>query len=359
MGILGRVLIVLNLLAAGGFVYVGMMDYKIRTDWAIGIFKYEIAVAGLPLEESKTSASDGFVALDFQYPDRQPVPEIPTSIFNQFFIPAAGGNELGGGAVTSLNAEVKRVQTKINEVLDSLDGDAAKVRKLFAYLINQPKTFEEREKIRSMANANNALEQLRGELSRRFEVLLSPVARDAAVDADGRKVTHRTIAERREEIGHLLYHLSPEPAWQDRVLFLLGQETYVGVVSNQAASLQLMATRLQTIMTDEQSLFEPRYQELVQKALFLALEVRSRSVELASQIQLTADHQTLVEAREAEVAAVKMELAKARQETKDGLVKLAGLEQQAFQIQREIGEALDTIVGLESDIRKREVGSGR
>jgi len=360
---LGRVLIILNLLAAGAFIYVGLMDRKIREDAAFRVFLHEFAIAGLPLEDGKAVVDADHVAIDFQYSNSQAIDQLNRRSFSQLFIPVRGGQELDEAAgkepITSLLAEVKRTQNRVNEVLDSIEAVPVRIDKLYAYLINQAKTFEERERIRAMRTNPKAYDLLRDELTRRFDTAQSPLSTDADLDADGNKLTHRTRSERREEIGHLLYHLSSEKEWRDRVLVVLGQQTYVSVLTSQAANLELMATRIRTLISDDASKFEPRYQELAQKALFLALDVRARVVALKSQQQLAADHLALQESREAEVDAIRMELGKARQITKDGLADQAKLEARLFQVQQEIGAALDELVALEINVRKREVGSGR
>src|SRR5688500_10970007 len=50
MSLLGKILAVLNLLAAGGFLYLAVLDYSIRQQWSYALFRHDIALLGMPVD---------------------------------------------------------------------------------------------------------------------------------------------------------------------------------------------------------------------------------------------------------------------------------------------------------------------
>src|SRR5580704_2972736 len=76
MGIFGKVLIVLNILAGVGFVYLVAADRAERQKWTAAAFRHELLIVGLPLEPSKGSADDDFVPFDFKVNDAQRLTQV-------------------------------------------------------------------------------------------------------------------------------------------------------------------------------------------------------------------------------------------------------------------------------------------
>lgn len=381
MGVLGKVLIVLNILAAGAYSYLALQSRKVRQEAAFAVFRHEVAVAGLPPVPGKTYANDAEVSLDFQYADSAPVsfraedpkspgvrtaqvpteaggpvsrvvPVMPKKDFEKLFAGATGGEELGGGTVASQLEEVRRARKKVEEVLESdvLAAGDAKLKKVYAYLIDQARTYEERAGLAAKFQTPNGLEQLRDDLFARFDRAAE------LLEAGAGKGGKHSFAQARAEAAHLLTYLSADPEWRTRVLVVVGQRAYIDALKGQAQNLDAMATRVATLIIDDQSKFEPRYQELTQKALFLALEVRKVAADLAAAKNVSAQHTQTLQSAQAENQALKEELVVARQATKERLAEQARMEQRLFALQREIGDALDQIIDLESEVRKREVG---
>jgi hypothetical protein len=51
MTLVGYLLAVLNLLAAGAFLYLALLDYGVRQTWSYAVYRYELALSGLPVDK--------------------------------------------------------------------------------------------------------------------------------------------------------------------------------------------------------------------------------------------------------------------------------------------------------------------
>src|SRR5262249_1750657 len=151
MSLLGKLLLVVNLLAAAGFVYLATQDWKGRQTITASGLRYILLVEGLPLDEERIK--------DRKYDDSEEVPfavrsgpgGIPTEtvskkVLDEYFKTAQGGDgpgSLGGGTVTNQLAEVKRVKAKVEDYLKAA-GTAEKLPLLKEWMALQPETYEER-----------------------------------------------------------------------------------------------------------------------------------------------------------------------------------------------------------------------
>ncbi|QVL31068.1 hypothetical protein KIH39_19780 [Telmatocola sphagniphila] len=142
MGLLSKILLVLNLLAAGAFIYLASSVWGKRQEWTYSVFRHTIALKGLPLEgESGTGSED--VPFDYQVNDQVRLNTIRKSTL-QKAIPS-GGSEFGGEPVNSQTAELKRLQQKIFSQIDGADGNPAKLNLILKYLLNLAQTGAHRD----------------------------------------------------------------------------------------------------------------------------------------------------------------------------------------------------------------------
>ena len=51
MSLLGKILAVLNILAAGAYLYLADMDYGLRRAWSYAVFRYDVALQGMPVDK--------------------------------------------------------------------------------------------------------------------------------------------------------------------------------------------------------------------------------------------------------------------------------------------------------------------
>ena len=149
MGLLSKILMGLNLVAALAFIYLGTTVWSKRQEWTYSVFRHTEALIGLPLGSPLDSPLDGdagtgdIVPFDFPVNDGLRLTEIRKSTLQK--IVPAGGNEFGGDAVASQTAEIKRVQQKVMSFVDAADGAAAKRALLLKYLNNLARTGAHRD----------------------------------------------------------------------------------------------------------------------------------------------------------------------------------------------------------------------
>ena len=51
MSLFGKILAVLNIAAAGAFLYLAAMDYGLRQAWSYAVFRYDVALKGMPVDK--------------------------------------------------------------------------------------------------------------------------------------------------------------------------------------------------------------------------------------------------------------------------------------------------------------------
>jgi hypothetical protein len=151
MSILGKVLIVLNLLAAGAFAYFTLENRKVRQDLTRAAIVRHIQLNGEPVEPGTPPAG-----LD---PDDVPfkvdVNGRPYETLAKKTIAAAvpqGGETLGGEPVYDQTAEVKRVQAKVFDNIQKAAGQDPNLRFqwLRAYALAVARTGAERDGVNAV-----------------------------------------------------------------------------------------------------------------------------------------------------------------------------------------------------------------
>src|SRR5688572_6670828 len=113
MSVLGKVLAVLNIVAALAFVYLATQVRGARQAWSYAAFRHELVLDGVPL--------------DAEVKDRDGTPVV------ERLTPATLG-QLGGVART-LREEAERRKAELRGEIDQAGDDAAKRRKLEEILL--------------------------------------------------------------------------------------------------------------------------------------------------------------------------------------------------------------------------------
>lgn len=175
MGLFGKILLIVNLLASGGFVYLAIQDYKGRQSITASGIRHIILLDGLPLDGGPDAippreASTGdnysdFLATEIPFEVEGPGNIKTTSISPELlyvYFAAAGdgaGSPLAGPIpVASQMAEVKRVWGIIKGVIDKAEGNPAKAQFAGAWLMLQADSIEERTEILDWIAKSNGAE---------------------------------------------------------------------------------------------------------------------------------------------------------------------------------------------------------
>jgi len=395
MGILGKILLVLNLLALGGFGFLAVQDWKGRQTIAAAGIRHVLLVNGLPLDGGTdpvpprvAAGSDDFA--DFaatELPFRvevgpKAVETISPELLYVYFAaagagapgaggidlagagaPGAGGIDLAGPApVTSQLAEVRRVYALVKAHVDGLDG-AAKASAAAGFLLLQAESIEDRTEYQTLLAARNG-DELARRLYLRFDRVLNPpalpdlsaltpentLAKATELRSGGVKDEH----ERRVRAAHLLVHLDSGAGWQKRTMLVVGLKRYVRTVVEQTLRFRDMAARVEQQAAADQDRFVGEYAQLRGLAIEktqIANNMRQDRARLEQQVQ---KDEEFVELRQTQLKELQDQLAKLKAEVDLLLARQYLTEQQLFEVQREVGLTLEAIYGLEADLGAKE-----
>jgi len=153
MSILGKLLIVLNLLAAGAFAYLTLENYKLRHVLTARALENDVRLSGLPVEPPDGPNDYGSDRVPFRYPSGSGVIESISKKDLVKILPK-GGEPFGesGEPIADQQAEVKRVQQKLISLLPALDPQNPKARFdwLYLYLLNLARSGAERDGVNGL-----------------------------------------------------------------------------------------------------------------------------------------------------------------------------------------------------------------
>jgi hypothetical protein len=427
MNLLGKLLILFNLLAAGGFLYLATQDWKGRQTITAAAIGFKLHIVGLPVEGPDTFDREDETEFRTELAGGYQTKTISKKILDNYFAvaPAVDSPSFPSdkGPVPSQLAEVKRVKAKIESTMKD-KSDAEKVSLLNEWLINQSETYDQRLELRALVASGN-LAELEKRLFSLFEAVLNPPASASAEslarfmltdqvlanlknsnvpdtvllkltplknkdlsredmekelapllgDLTGEEKTYykelivdsalssqhpdtRTkpldAAERQNRIARLLVHLSVDPAWQKRVVIVVGLRRYVNAIADQAVRYKNMYARLDQLMVTAQSDFlakEAALNQLARDRTDLANQQSRLKAEKAEELRKEDD---FVGQRKTQLDAIKKQLAKIKAEVDDMLVKQGNIESGLFDVQREVAITLDEIYHLETVLAERE-----
>lgn len=372
MSLLGKILLVFNLLAAGGFAYLATQDWKGRQTTTAAGFRHLLLLKGFPLDGKDAFDEEGGVDFKFEMAGSVPTTHVSKALLTTYFASAAGAASptgpvpLGGTeVVTNQLAEVKRVRALVEKAV----GESAnKVGVLAGYLLPMAETYEERAAILA-GNEND----LSARLGAKFDAVLKPAARQdvtsLAPNPDEKNVANldtrlKAIGEvrgtsadenqRLERVAHLLVHLDRDPAWQKRVMMVVGMRRYVVAVAQQAVRFGEMAARVKRDIEADDAKFVGEYALLRDQAIKNTQLVNDAAANrLRLEAQLTKD-QGFVTQRETQLANLKQALARVKADVDELIANQSKIEAVLFEVQREVGLILEEVYKLEADLEKKE-----
>jgi hypothetical protein len=417
MRALGYVLLVLNLLATGGFAYLAMQDYygekgkgNGRQNITATAVRHILLLQGVPLEggpdklparvsDPKADGYSDYAATEIPFPidlagGRRTDSVSPELLYAYFAQTTPGTGPVaaaiaGNTPVTSQVNEVKRVR-------DILKGMVTgNVQLLESLLLLQSESYEERAEIQELVKAGNAAE-LERRLFARFDQVINPTNarpdisaavptaedtnpevtvppgataedRDAArakarenlnkklkAGAELRAGTAKDEAERRVRLAHLLVHLDRDAAWQKRVVLVVGLRQYVKALTAQVVRFGAMVTRIDRQTLDDQDAFLTQYDRLETLARQRTVMVQDMAETRKKLTEQQTRDQDFVNQRITQLNLLRQQLAAVKAEVAALLSRQGEMERNLFEVQREVGVTLDEIYRLEADLERRE-----
>jgi hypothetical protein len=373
MTLLGKLLILFNLLAAGGFVYLATQDWKGRQTINAAAVRHKLLLVGLPFEGPDTFDPEDETPFRIEMAGSAYTETISKKILELYFQAAPGGDaatSLGDKApVPCQVAEIKRVKAKIGSFLKDRT-DAEKVPLLKDWLIDQSENYDQRLVVQSLVAAGNAVE-LEKRLMALFEAVLNPTTPPEAIakieeGADDEKVWEKIAkvaesrskpldaGERQIRAALLLVHLSQDAAWQKRVMMVVGLRRYVGAITTQTIRFRDMSARLEALIVTDQTGFLGRVANFNQMARDNTNLANSQSKLKVEKVEQLRKEDDFIGQRQTQLKTIQTQLLKIKAEVDEALVKQAQMEAGLFEVQREVAITLDEVYQLEAMLAARE-----
>jgi hypothetical protein len=405
----GILLIVVNLLAGAGFLYLATQDWKGRQSiTAMGV-RHILLLRGLPVEPPPGAPPDGFAPDDetpfvVEMGGGDSTKTISKKLLESYFaantsaasapVAVAPGAEPATAApkvplavntpVTNQVAEVKRVQGVIEAAL-AKDGlrPADKLELLRGWLLFQAENYDTRREYQKLlalkdeagvektpAQLKDDADKLKKILDARFAAALTrPQVSESpfvtpALGPDGAPVpttdtdklakstewrggTPLDDTQRRMNIAHLLVHLDPDAAWQKRVMVVVGLRRYVKALTLQVARFTDMTAQVEGYIANDQAAFAREETGLREKATQNAERAKAVAELRAAGVEKKTEADDAVSRESTQLTALTAQLTKLKGEVDELLVRQTGLEAQLFEIQREVALTLEEVYRLE------------
>jgi uncharacterized coiled-coil protein SlyX len=336
MSLLGKILAVLNVLAAGAFLYLAALDWGKRQAWSHAVLRHELVLHGLPIDEGAEA------------PPGMP-PSLHAANLGDETLKEAFRNADGPPVRTQL----KEVQRKRDEVLRELEArdEATRRKEAGNLLLTLARTGSERSAIaRRLVDPNVPTPAIVEDLKKRFDEVTNPNRPEPNASQP------RDLEERRAAIAALLYGLSPDPKWHDRVLVVVGVNTYTSEAERQAQVLESMIQEDRLAQANDRTDFEIAYSKMVQRLHGLDTDVRYQNAVIKDLMAQKQKQETLVTTRQSDLKEYEDKLKDLRDEYAAVLAEQVKLQNLVFQAQRHLATASDENLKLERKLRYLELG---
>lgn len=330
MPLFAKILAILNVLAAGVFFYLAVVDWGVRQAWSYQVFRHELALHGLPVDDQDNN---------WRLPGLKIVPDLSDETLQDVF---AKGE---GPPVRTLHEEVERKRDELVAEINGLD-EARKRDRLRTLLLPLARTGDERDDLaRQIADPavppDSLIDRLRGKF-------------DEPLTSESPGGEQRDILEKRQAIAHLLYNLDADLKWHQRVMIILGMVSYARAADSQAAALVAMSDRMDRLLADDKRLFVAEYQRTLQRIVAQADQIVDKEIDLKVAQDQKEKHLVIVAARENDIKEMMQRLEEARQKTVEGLKLQREMEFELFSLHHALGTVVEDNLRLERQIRQLE-----
>jgi hypothetical protein len=309
-----------NVLAAIVFLYLAAADWGRRYAWSHGVWRYDIALNGLPVDEKQTDE------------EGEPVIKQMTE----------GNLKLILKSGPYVKTQKEEVEKRFNDLQSETGGIAdenARRQRLLDVLQRLAMTTAERERYAGLKT-----EEMPAELEKAVSAARTGQNEGRNLAAD----------QWRREIARVLFAVEDKPEEQDRLVTVIGVRSYAGAADRRAAALREMEIAVQRGIENDRATYAVLHRQTVQRVLLLAARVADLKAQLQEHRPLAEKHRNLLTARQADVKQFEEKLEVAKGELQKALAEQAELEQQLFQTQRALGQAQEKNLQLDGQIRAEE-----
>jgi hypothetical protein len=327
MSVLGKILAILNVIAAFVFLLIAALDWGARQSWAYAAYRADLALDGLPLDENEVDLKG-----------QKRIDRLTDATYASVMGEAAKESK----EKTQLNY-VNKLKSALKGEIENAPNDDAKREKMISILAPTAKTLPEREAL---------IEKIKRESVPVLTGEQGPLA--SAFDAVIKPPQDRIPEQRREAIAHLLFTVARTPAERQKVAAVVGQREFAGAATRQAAALRDMIEQVTASLGRDRSRFVNEYQQRIATLEALERELKSREADLAGHKDFLAKHETLLKARQGDVHRLHEELEAARKETVDALQALGQEQRELFDAQHRVGKYVEANEALERELVRKE-----
>jgi hypothetical protein len=342
MSLLGKILAVLNVVAAIAFAYLAVSDWAQRRSWVYATYRLDLTLHGLPVDETDVDVA-GLPQND----------KLSSTTLTDLF----RGVALKGDQPPSTQlAAVTEVHDRLRKMLEGLADETEFKQRLTSLIVPLGRTLDERETLQKQIEQQprQALLAPDGPFEQSFFGSLQNKSKDGKEEMG--------LEERRQAIARLLFGLSSEPAAganpeepsRQWTAVVIGLRAYTDVANQQSHNFREMADRLYVTLARDRGHFENDYKRVMGEIQLLNKDLEERKAELQRQKSLLEYHNTLLSARFADIEDIRKKLESSRQETAQTLATLAAEQKLLLEGQQRVGKAVEKNDALEQEIRNLE-----
>jgi len=346
MSLLGKILAVVNVLAAIGFIYLAASDYGKRQQWSYAVFRHDLAINGLPVDEKEKDVDN-----------RERVKDLSQATLAEMF-------QGVGNPVKTQVEEFRKVQ---GEIGNRITGDPMTVPNIVYG--NPPTITLETPAQRRAWFLLPFARSLTGGGDLDRDTLLTQIysPKEEKVNADVfDKVFTDAQAksdpgDKRQAIADLLFNfvepgegdLFESPGYK-RFVAVVGRKGAATAVDHQAAVLVQLARETDDVLAIGRSNFAAIHGKMVTRVRDLVEEVDRDKAMLDKQRNQTARQQELVSERDRQVKTLESNLATARKTTRSYLAEQLKMQEALLAAERKLRDANSENQKMEQQIRSLE-----
>lgn len=349
MSLLGKVLAILNVLAALAFLALAAVDWGTRNAWQHAVFRGDLLLRGLPMDKEERDADGNLIHL-----------EINEAMQRDLF--------QGDRPVVTQADAVQRAKEDVLAKVEQVADGKPRAAKWAAVLGPLARTFVEREQIADAAEAGK-VDELRSQFERACTDALETKAPDERRLAVAQLLFGLIESQLEEGEQRLAYAAKLDQAPQSpaykRFVTVVGLESATRAAEEQAKRLRRLVrdtgpspaeqpSGVSFAIERERANFVAEYDRLLAHVLGLADTVRHSEATLTERKAQVASQQAVVNEREAEVRRVGEELANEQKTTAEVFKRLKELSSELLAARLRLRDAAAENQNFERRVRELE-----
>jgi hypothetical protein len=344
MSLFGKILAILNVVAAIGFIYMAASDYSKRQQWSYAVFRHDLAMNGLPVDENQKDVDGNQIFKNLNQATL-------TDVFQQ-----AGGQPV--------KTQLEEVNKKKSEVIGKIDAEPMTVpnilypepptitletpaQKRAWYLLPFARTITDRDPL--LYQIYNPKEE--------------KVPAEALEQLFNDALARNSAGDKQQAIADLLLGLL-EPGEGDsgmfgtqafnRYLTIVGRKAAATALDNQAAMMAQLVHETNDALAAGRAAFAAAHAQGVMRNLDILAVLQKEKETLELQRNQTARQKDLVADRDRQIKDLQGKLANAQKTTRANLAEQEKLQHAFLEAERKLRDANNKNQGLEQEIKKLE-----